>query len=82
MDCLPFSNTIVKGLLAVLILFVCFGRRVAPPVLFRTETAAGDEPEPPDEPPKEEDSPRRDPDYYYETTTIVLKACFLHPVFC
>ena len=76
MDCLSFLNTIVKGLLIALVLFVCLGRRVAPPVLFRTETAAGVKLESPDEPPKEEDPPRRDPDYYYQTTTIVLKVCF------
>jgi hypothetical protein len=81
MDYLPSLNTTIGGFFVILVLFTCLGHRMALPVLFRTEAAAGVELESPDEPPKEENPPRRDPDYYYQATTIVLKVSFLHHVF-
>ena len=74
-----YVNTIVWGF-AALALFAYLERRMAFPVLPRTETTAGAEPESPEEPPKEENPPRRDPDYYYQATTVVLRVCFLHLV--
>ena len=50
---------IVKGFITTLILFVYLKHRMVLPVLFRTEAAAGVEPESPDELPKEEIPPRQ-----------------------
>lgn len=75
-----YLNTIIGGFVA-LALFAYLERRMAAPVLPRTETTAGAKPESPEEPPEEENPPRRDPDYYYQETTIVLKVRFLRLMF-